>query len=127
MSFSSRLRKLRLEKGLKQEELAKEFNMSKATISNYERNYRKIGIDLATKFADFFDTSVDYLLGRTDKRKNEWYDNLPPELQGFVTRENIEYMKVLLGAKEKKISPEALEDIIRVIENSRQLMEDKNP
>ena len=61
-----RIKQLRQEKGLKQEELAKEFGIAQQTISNYEKGIREPDISTLKKMADFFDVSLDFLLGKTD-------------------------------------------------------------
>ncbi len=61
-----RIKQLRQERGLKQEELAKEFGIAQQTISNYEKGIREPDITTLKKMADFFDVSLDFLLGKTD-------------------------------------------------------------
>jgi transcriptional regulator with XRE-family HTH domain len=69
MFNGDRLKLLREEKKMTQEELAKLFNVTDATINRYEKNQRQPDTDALNRFADFFDVTTDYLLGRTDKRK----------------------------------------------------------
>ena len=64
--FGKRLRELREEKGLPQVDLGKLFNLSKQAISSYETGGSLPPPETLQKFADFFNVSVDYLLGRTD-------------------------------------------------------------
>lgn len=66
MTFGERLKLLRLEKDLTQIELGKRFNLGKTAISLYENNERFPDKETLDKMADFFDCSIDYLLGRTD-------------------------------------------------------------
>ena len=61
-----KLKELRLENGLKRSELAKRLNLPPSTIANYENETRQAPYDVLILLADFFDVSVDYLLGRTD-------------------------------------------------------------
>ncbi|KEH91633.1 XRE family transcriptional regulator (plasmid) [Clostridium botulinum C/D str. BKT12695] len=61
-----RIKKERIEKGINQPELAKILNVSKQTVSNWENGKRTPDADTLTKLADFFNCSVDYLLGKTD-------------------------------------------------------------
>ncbi|WKV09417.1 helix-turn-helix domain-containing protein [Thermoanaerobacterium sp. CMT5567-10] len=68
MNFANRLKSLREEKKLSQEELSQLINISRSTLSMYEINKRQPDPETLQKIADFFDVSVDYLLGRTDKR-----------------------------------------------------------
>ena len=46
--------------------LAKELQVSDAAIGRWERGTRIISADLLIKLADFFDVTIDYLVGRTD-------------------------------------------------------------
>ncbi|MCM1043568.1 MAG: helix-turn-helix transcriptional regulator [Corallococcus sp.] len=61
-----KIRELRKEKGLTQQELAKKINVSLQTISGYETGYAQPPIDILIKIAQEFHTSTDYLLGLTD-------------------------------------------------------------
>ncbi len=69
MSFGKRLKKLRLKKGLTQAELAKMLNIGESTISFYEAGKREPDYEMLNRFADLFNVSVDYILGRTDFNK----------------------------------------------------------
>lgn len=60
------IKELRISKGLNQPELAKIMNVSKQTVSNWENGNRTPDIDTLAKFADFFNVTADYLMGRTD-------------------------------------------------------------
>lgn len=61
-----RLKELRLDKGLKQSELANILMTTQATIGKYERGDLEPNLDFLKKLADFFEVSTDYLLGRED-------------------------------------------------------------
>jgi transcriptional regulator with XRE-family HTH domain len=67
-TFGERFKQLREERGLNQPEIAKKLGVIKQTISNYENNNREPEFSDLVKIADFFQISIDYLLGRTDKR-----------------------------------------------------------
>lgn len=62
--FSKRLKELREENNLTQEQLADKLSTSKQVLSRYEKNQREPGINIVTKIADFFEVSIDYLAGR---------------------------------------------------------------
>lgn len=62
-----RLKELRNKKGISQLRLATELNTTQNTISRYETGEREPGIDELIKIADYFNVSVDYLIGRTEK------------------------------------------------------------
>ena len=65
-SFSERLKELRIENRLTQEELAAKFYLNKSSISRYERDQQVPELDLLQKIADFFDVGIDFLLGNSD-------------------------------------------------------------
>ena len=64
-----RLKELRLSRHLTQLKLAMDVSMSQNTISRYENGEREPGLAELVAIADYFDVSVDYLLGRTDNPK----------------------------------------------------------
>jgi len=61
-----RLKQLREAKGLTQLRLAMELNVSQETISGYEIGKAVPPAEMLIKLADTLDSSVDYILGRTD-------------------------------------------------------------
>lgn len=63
-----RLRELRKERGISQLKLAMDLNMNQNTISRYETGERQAGYEELIAIADYFDVSLDYLLGRTDDK-----------------------------------------------------------
>lgn len=66
MFFNDRLKSLREDKDLTQEELAKILHINRSTLSNYENIGREPNYTLLIKIADYFNVSLDYLLCRTD-------------------------------------------------------------
>ena len=66
MIFIERLKQLREAKNLTQLRLAMELNVSQETISGYEIGKAVPPAEMLAKLADTLDTSVDYILGRTD-------------------------------------------------------------
>lgn len=61
-----RLKKLRKTRNISQLKLALDLNMNQNSISRYENGEREADYETLVKFADYFDVSLDYLLGRTD-------------------------------------------------------------
>lgn len=61
-----RIRDLREDCDLNQTQIAKMLNMSQTGYSKYETGENDIPTAILIKLADFYGTSVDYLLGRTD-------------------------------------------------------------
>ena len=64
-----RIRNLREDNDKKQQELADYLNVKQTTYSKYELGKVNIPIEVFMKLADYYDVSVDYLLGRTSKKK----------------------------------------------------------
>ncbi len=64
-----RLKEIRNDKDLKQEDIAKILKITQVQYSRYETGIRVIPIYHLEKLAKFYGTSVDYLIGLTDERK----------------------------------------------------------
>lgn len=64
-----RIRDMREDNDLNQTEVAKVLCCSQRTYSYYESGGHDIPTDVLIKLADFYDVSIDYLLGRTDMRE----------------------------------------------------------
>ena len=64
-----RIRNLREDKDLSQNEIAKILNCSQTTYSRYETGDLNIPVDSLIKLAMYFNTSIDYLTGLTDEKK----------------------------------------------------------
>lgn len=67
-SFPERLKQLRESVKLTQIDLAKKLGMSKGAVGNYEAGVRRPRQEDMEAIADFFNVSIDYLVGRSDKR-----------------------------------------------------------
>lgn len=63
-----RLRKLREEQGLSQQKLARYIGTTQQNIHRYENGYNEPDTATLTALANFFHTSIDYLVGNTDIR-----------------------------------------------------------
>ena len=75
--LGNRIKILREELGLKQEELANKMSVSPSSIGMYEINKREPNNELILKLAQFFGVSTDYLLGKSDIRNPEEIKNIP--------------------------------------------------
>ena len=62
-----RLKELRKKRKISQLKLALDLNMSQNSISRYETGEREADYETLIKVADYFDVSLDYLLGRSDR------------------------------------------------------------
>ena len=67
--FSERLRELRKERGLKQREMAEICGLKLRGYQQYEYNESYPEVPGLVALADFFGVSLDYLMGRSDKRE----------------------------------------------------------
>ncbi len=66
--FSRIITHLRKTKGLSQKQVSKDLGISQGLLSHYEKGIRECGLEFLVKTADYYDVSVDYLLGRTPKQ-----------------------------------------------------------
>lgn len=67
-TFGQRLRELRNQRGISQNELSKYIGVSKSSVNMYERDEREPGFETLEAIADFFNVNMDYLLGREPKQ-----------------------------------------------------------
>ncbi len=61
---SEKLKELRQEKGLSQEEVAAQLKVSRVVYNRYEKDKRTIPLEYLKILADFYDVSMDYIFGR---------------------------------------------------------------
>ncbi len=64
-----RLKEIREDKDLYQKDIAKVLNVSQQQYNKYELGINSIPIEKLYKLADLYETSIDYLVGRTNERK----------------------------------------------------------
>ena len=67
-SLNTVLKKLRKERGLSQEEIAKDLNISQRAYSYYETGERQPSIELIIDMAEYFQIPIDLLVGRYEKK-----------------------------------------------------------
>lgn len=65
--FAERLKELRLKKGLSQEQLGQVIGVKKYSVYTYEKGRSEPNISGLIALADFFDVTVDYLIGHTNE------------------------------------------------------------
>ena len=64
-----KIKELREEKHVSQTKLAIDLGLNQNSVSRYENGDRQADYETLIKLADYFNVSLDYLLGRTDNRK----------------------------------------------------------
>lgn len=115
--FGGRLKKLRTDKKLSQRELAERFNISQSAIAYYESGKKEPNHEMLQKLADFFEVSLDYLLGRTDNTE-------PTQLE---TNQILEKISVLPPDVRKELTDAISAVINRQIKSNVLLQEWKKP
>lgn len=65
-SLGKTIKQLREKKHISQKDFAEQLNISNVVLSRYENDIRKPDYDTLEKIADYFEVSIDYLLGRSD-------------------------------------------------------------
>jgi len=96
-NLAERLKQLRLEKDLRQDQLAKLVHVEKSSISMYENDVRQPSYEVLLRYADIFGVSADYLLGRTTDRSLD--------LSGLTTAEIAMISKLVdsMAAKNRRL------------------------
>ena len=74
--YLNRLKTLRIKAGLKQTEIAEILGIQQTVYSRYERGFQTIPLNFLVKLADFYNTSTDYILNRTNKINPYSNDNI---------------------------------------------------
>ena len=64
--FGEIIKILRMKRGITQDQLAEAVHMGRSAIGNYEQGIREPDLDTVEAFADYFDVSIDDLLGRDE-------------------------------------------------------------
>jgi transcriptional regulator with XRE-family HTH domain len=111
----NRIKQLRTEAGMKQEELAKLLNLDKSQISRYETGKQDISTDTLAQMSVIFGCTTGYILGVDENKNVKEIDKMVNDLKG--------YQKAAIMAKESGISPEALEEQIQLL---RKIFGNKN-
>ena len=66
---SQRIQDLRTDADLSQKQLSEILHISQRSYSHYETGSRNIPVEMLIRLANYYDISVDYLVGRTDKKE----------------------------------------------------------
>ena len=108
----NRIKFLREELNMTQQELADKLNGAKSTVAMYEKGDRKPSMEVLLKLSEIFDCSIDYLLGKSDIRNPEEFNNddlhiaLSKEDKGVISDELkdkiTEYAKFIIEQEKNK-------------------------
>ena len=93
MDFSKRLKNLRTERDISQEDLARLLNISRTSVTNYELGRNEASAQVLNKLATIFNCSIDYLLGKTDIRNaGEQIDDILNEAMIGMSKKDYEQL-----------------------------------
>lgn len=87
---AERLRHLRESVKLSQVKMAEVVGVKQSSLNRYELNQASPTFETLTRYADYFDVSMDYIFGRTDNPQGKLYEYKPkieqtdPEMKKFV-------------------------------------------
>ncbi|MCL2621381.1 MAG: helix-turn-helix domain-containing protein [Defluviitaleaceae bacterium] len=112
----NRVKELRVEKGIKQADLAQQLGVSQATLSNWERGVHDPANETLTRLAQTFGCSVDYLLGTTTIK-------YPVDEKGMVVDQV--YYRIAQEAKEAGVDPHDLQMALDFLKRAKERDEEK--
>lgn len=121
--LGERIKKLRKQRKITQEELGKKVNVTKVSISGYENGNRTPDTETLQKIADYFGVSTDYLLGRTDEKEYAW-DELTEKDEKDIAKRMEKLKKDLMEGTDsdglnylgEPLSKEAIESLLDALE-----------
>lgn len=90
MYFGIRLKELRTQKHITQQELADKVDLVKSSISAYEKSLKYPSVEVLIKLCNYFNVSSDYLLGLSDEKKIKKYD-LTEEQTELITKMIVQF------------------------------------
>ena len=121
--FGERLKQLRLNSGLSQQELSDELNIGRSTLANYEQGKREPNFKTLEIIADYFNVDMNFLTGWKptdslgDYRKNLLYlKENEPDLIELYNEIHANDQLVILLDKAKNLEPQDLAQILKIID-----------
>ena len=101
-----RMKELREEAGLKQKEVADTMGVTKGSYSMWECGTDTIPLRRLNQFCNYFDVSIDYVVGLSDKKK---YANAKPDIKLKITGENLKKIR-----NKKNLTQVAISDTLNI-------------
>jgi len=105
--LGTRIKELRIKADLTQDELAEKLELKQSTIGMIETNKRNPSSDTIIKIADLFNTTVDYLLGRTNtpnSNLNKADSSFSPEIRK-------------IARASEKMTPDKSQQMLKILQN----------
>lgn len=123
MKYGDILKKLRNEKGISQQELADRLKINRSTYARYETSTTQPDFDTLNKLANFYDVSIDYLIGRTVKKSKPI---LTEKNEKDIAKRMEQIKKDLTKAEGlsfhgEPLSEEAVESLLEAIEHAERI------
>ncbi|MCY7566734.1 helix-turn-helix domain-containing protein [Bacillus safensis] len=121
MTLGERLKFVRAQKKWSQEYAAEKIGISKAVLSNYERNYRDPDTNTLKKISEIYNVSTDFLLGRDED------EDVSDPVLSAAFKEAIEELKdedTLLLMKSGNIDAETATLIKKALKNGIRLVDE---
>lgn len=115
--FSKRLKELRELLNLNKKELAEIMGVSSTTIASYESGHREPNFIMLNKLANFFNVSLDYLLGRTDDKNNNIVKDDKKESDEYK-----EYIVFIQEMKDKGINIDNMRKMLSIIKMMKEVI-----
>lgn len=115
MPLAEKLKTLRLEHNMTQQDVATRISVARSTVAGYEKKERQPSLETLATLADLFDVTVDYLI--TDKTINACI-NLDTSKRALPSDESAELL-----VRYQKLSPDSrklLMDFIHILEKTEQ-------
>ena len=115
--FGKRLKMLREEKEMSQDELGRVLNVTQQTVNNYENAKRAPNIEMLCKIADFFKVSKDYLLEQSDK--SSYQSKLNNSIEANAKQQRL-INKLLDLSEDSQVDVEKIIDIFTQKDKARE-------
>lgn len=129
MVLGSRVKELRNKVELTQYQLAEGIGVTVDTIRSIESNRRVPSIEVLTKISDFFDCSIDYLLGKTDDpyaSKYTW-DSIINIFSKYQDILGDEFMDLLKQQSKRRLTEKELDIMLAAFENMIDEFKNRKP
>lgn len=92
-----RIQDLRIDSDLSQKKIGEILHISQRSYSHYETGSRNIPIEMLIRLADYYDTTIDYLVGRTDNKEpiklRRKRVSFPDSLSVLPTQQSLKYLQ----------------------------------
>jgi len=110
-----RLKQLRHEKGVYQKDVAKYLGITTSAYGYYEQGERQPDPNTITKLAEYYNVTTDYLLGRTNNKKESLDDEPSPQEVEEIFQNQVMYQGVPMTEEEKESVKEFIRLAIKTI------------